>query len=147
MNKIVIALGGNALGKTPIEQLELVKNTAKQIVEIVKEGNEVVIAHGNGPQVGIINLAFDLGSASGSVCSMPFAECGAMSQGYIGYHLQQAISEELKNNNIDKNCATIITQVLVDKMIMPSLIQLNQSECSTAKKLQKSKKKKKDLHL
>ncbi len=115
MNKIVIALGGNALGKTPIEQLELVKNTAKQIVEIVKEGNEVVIAHGNGPQVGIINLAFDLGSASGSVCSMPFAECGAMSQGYIGYHLQQAISEELKNNNIDKNCATIITQVLVDK--------------------------------
>lgn len=115
MNKIVIALGGNALGKTPIEQLELVKNTAKQIVEIVKEGNEIVIAHGNGPQVGIINLAFDLGSASGSVCSMPFAECGAMSQGYIGYHLQQAISEELKNNNIDKNCATIITQVLVDK--------------------------------
>ena len=114
MNKIVIALGGNALGKTPIEQLEPVKNTEKQIVEIVKEGNEVVIAHGNGPQVGIINLAFDLGSASGSVCSMPFAECGAMSQGYIGYHLQQAIQSELKARNINKNCASVVTQVLVD---------------------------------
>ena len=66
MNKIVIALGGNALGKTPIEQLELVKNTAKQIVEIVKEGNEVVIAHGNGPQVGIINLAFENASKNDS---------------------------------------------------------------------------------
>mgnify|MGYP000416586548 CR=1 FL=1 len=120
MNKIVIALGGNALGKTPIEQLELVKNTAKQIVEIVKEGNEVVIAHGNGPQVGIINLAFDLGSASGSVCSMPFAECGAMSQGYIGYHLQQAISEELKNNN---------TQGLLDKIIMAKK-KINKDECN-----------------
>lgn len=113
--KIVIALGGNALGKTPEEQLELVKKTAKSIVEIVKEGNEVVIAHGNGPQVGIINLAFDYANKNNQTCSMPFAECGAMSQGYIGYHLQQAIKSELKSNQIDKNCATIITQVLVDE--------------------------------
>lgn len=116
MSKIVIALGGNALGKTPSEQLELVKDTATSIVDIVKGGNEVVIAHGNGPQVGIINLAFDYASANGAgVPSMPFAECGAMSQGYIGYHLQQAINSELRRNHIDKKCATIITQVEVDK--------------------------------
>lgn len=113
MSKIVIALGGNALGKTPLEQLNLVKNTAKSIVKIVKEGNEVVIAHGNGPQVGIINLAFDTASSKGETPSMPFAECGAMSQGYIGYHLQQAIQEELKKEGISKNCVTIITQVKV----------------------------------
>lgn len=116
MSRIVIALGGNALGKTPSEQKELVLETAKSIVDIVKDGNEVVIAHGNGPQVGIINLAFDYASSKETgVPMMPFAECGAMSQGYIGYHLQQAIGRELENNNIDKNCATIITQVLVDK--------------------------------
>lgn len=116
MSKIVIALGGNALGKTPEEQLKLVKNTAKSIVEIVKDGNDVVIAHGNGPQVGIINLAFAYANVNGGeIPLMPFAECGAMSQGYIGYHLQQAINNELKGNDIKKNCATIITQVLVDE--------------------------------
>ncbi len=115
MSRIVIALGGNALGKTPNEQLKLVKTTAKSIVDIVKKGNEVVIAHGNGPQVGIINLAFDYASTNIEVPGMPFAECGAMSQGYIGYHLQQAINEELNKNKIEKNCATIITQVEVDE--------------------------------
>ena len=114
--RIVIALGGNALGKTPQEQLKLVKKTAKQIVRIVKKGYEVVIVHGNGPQVGAINLAFEnaYNNKAGTPL-MPFAECGAMSQGYIGYHLQQAISEELKRNKISKKCATIITQVLVDE--------------------------------
>lgn len=115
MSRIVIALGGNALGKTPSEQLKLVTSTAKSIVEIVKSGNEVVVTHGNGPQVGIIKLAFDYASKNDVVCSMPFAECGAMSEGYIGYHLQQAIKKELEENNIKKDCATIITQVLVDK--------------------------------
>ena len=116
MSKIVVALGGNALGKTPSEQLELVNITAKSIVDIVKAGNEVIVTHGNGPQVGIINLAFDYASVNGGdVPSMPFAECGAMSQGYIGYHLQQAINNCLRINGIDKKCATIITQVEVDK--------------------------------
>ena len=116
MSKIVIALGGNALGKTPEEQLELVKQTAKSIVEIVKEGHEVIVAHGNGPQVGMINLAMDFASENeAGTPTMPFAECGAMSQGYIGYHLQQSIDEELKKNNIDKGCVTIITQVEVSK--------------------------------
>lgn len=116
MSKIVIALGGNALGKTPEEQLELVKQTAKSIVEIVEEGHEVIVAHGNGPQVGMINLAMDFANENeAGTPNMPFAECGAMSQGYIGYHLQQSIDEELKKHNIDKGCVTIITQVEVSK--------------------------------
>lgn len=114
--RIVIALGGNALGKNPKEQLELVKETAKAIVSMSKEGYEIIIGHGNGPQVGMINLAMDY-AANGEVNTpyMPFAECGAMSQGYIGYHLQQAIREELHKQNIEKEVATIITQVLVDE--------------------------------
>lgn len=113
--KIVIALGGNALGKTPEEQLELVKETAKQIVNIVEAGHEVVVVHGNGPQVGMINLAFDNSYQNDAGTPlMPFAECGAMSQGYIGYHLQQTITDELNKKNIDKECVTIITQVEVD---------------------------------
>lgn len=113
--KIVVALGGNALGKTPEEQLELVKETAKQIVKIVSDGHEVVVVHGNGPQVGMINLAFDSSyqNETGTPL-MPFAECGAMSQGYIGYHLQQAITDELNDRKIDRECVTIITQVVVD---------------------------------
>ncbi len=110
-DKIVVALGGNALGKTPKEQLELVKATAKPIVDLYEEGHEVIIAHGNGPQVGMINLAFD----NDEVPDMPFPECGAMSQGYIGFHLQNAIREELRNRNLDTPVATVITQVVVDK--------------------------------
>ena len=95
--KIVLALGGNALGNTPEKQLSLVKKTAKQIVKIVAEGHQVIVVHGNGPQVGMINLAFDNAyQCDAGTPLMPFAECGAMSQGYIGYHLQQAISDELR---------------------------------------------------
>lgn len=115
MKTIVIALGGNALGKSPKEQLELVKETAKSIVDLVEEGNNVVISHGNGPQVGMINLAMEESHKNINSPEMPFAECGAMSQGYIGYHLQQSIQKELAKRNINKNCATIITQVEVDK--------------------------------
>ena len=114
--RIVIALGGNALGNNPKEQLELVKNTAKAIVELIKEGHEIMIGHGNGPQVGMINLAMEYASQEGAnTPTMPFPECGAMSQGYIGYHLQQAIGNELKRENIDKCCVTVITQVVVDE--------------------------------
>ena len=112
MGKIVVALGGNALGNNPKEQLEAVINTAKPIVDLIQEGHTVVIAHGNGPQVGMINLAFDTAS---NIPNMPFPECGAMSQGYIGYHLQNAISEELRRRKVNKNVATVITQVVVDK--------------------------------
>jgi len=115
-DKIVVALGGNALGKTPVEQLDLVKGTAKPIVDLISEGHEVVLAHGNGPQVGMINLAMatSAGSDSGTP-DMPFPECGAMSQGYIGYHLQNAIREELLNRDMQVPVATVITQVIVDK--------------------------------
>ncbi|CEM62333.1 carbamate kinase [Treponema phagedenis] len=114
--RIVIALGGNALGNSPEEQLELVKNTAKAIVDLVKEGYEIIIGHGNGPQVGMINLAMEIAANENEkIPAMPFPECGAMSQGYIGYHLQQAIGNELKKQKLDKTCVTLVTQVVVDK--------------------------------
>lgn len=114
--KIVVALGGNALGNTPKEQLKLIKKTAKTIVELVKEDNEVVICHGNGPQVGMINNAMEFSANNkGETPIVPFAECNAMSEGYIGYHLQQSITNLLKKEKINKECVTIITQVEVDK--------------------------------
>ena len=113
--KVVIALGGNALGNTPEEQLDLIKKTAKNIVDIIEDGYEVVITHGNGPQVGMINLAMQVAHEEADTPDMPFAECGAMSQGYIGYHLQQSIQEELYKRHMRKNCATVLTQVIVDK--------------------------------
>ncbi|MCF7925235.1 MAG: carbamate kinase, partial [Candidatus Izimaplasma sp.] len=99
MSRIVVSLGGNALGKTPEEQKLLLNNVAAHIVELIKDGHEVVIAHGNGPQVGMINLAF---TESDNTPAMPFPECGAMSQGYIGYHMQNAIGNALKRHNIKR---------------------------------------------
>lgn len=113
--KIVIALGGNALGNNPQEQLQLVKETAKPLVDLIEEGHQLVIAHGNGPQVGMINQAFDAAYHSVNTPEMPFAECGAMSQGYIGYHLQNAIRDELVSRSINKEIVTLITQVVVDE--------------------------------
>lgn len=113
--RIVVALGGNALGNTPEEQLELVRHTAKTIVDLAQDGYEVIVGHGNGPQVGMINLAMEFScTKGGNTPYMPFPECGAMSQGYIGYHLQQAIQQELKARGVDKECAAIVTQVVVD---------------------------------
>lgn len=116
MSRIVIALGGNALGNTPYEQLKLVTETAKPIVDLIAQGNEVVIAHGNGPQVGMINLGMATAAEAKAIKSdMPFPECGAMSQGYIGYHLQNAIGNELAARGMTKEVATVVTQVLVDE--------------------------------
>ena len=116
MARIVIALGGNALGNTPEEQLDKVANAAKSIVEFVKQGHDVIIGHGNGPQVGMINNAMDFSSKNGGKTpAMPFPECGAMSQGYIGYHLQNAIMRETRKQGIKKDILTIITQVEVSK--------------------------------
>jgi|SRR5574344_88051 carbamate kinase len=113
--RLVIALGGNALGKTPEEQLELVKETAKTIVDLSEKGYDIIVGHGNGPQVGMINLAMEFSANNGGKTpAMPFPECGAMSQGYIGYHLQQAIQRELARRGIKKECATVVTQVVVD---------------------------------
>ena len=114
--KIVIALGGNALGETPELQSHNAVITAKALLPIIKAGHEVVLTHGNGPQVGLINLAFTEGNKiNDKVYEMGFPECGAMSQGYIGYHLQNAIQNELNLSGINKNVISLITQVEVSK--------------------------------
>ena len=115
MCRMVIALGGNALGNTPEEQIERVREAAKAIVPLIMADNDIIVCHGNGPQVGMINLAFEKGYEGGYTPMMPLAECTAMSQGYIGYHLQQAIDAELvANGNDDTPVITMLTQVIVD---------------------------------
>ena len=114
MAKVVVALGGNALGKSPEEQLKLVKNTASSLIGLIDAGNQVVISHGNGPQVGAINLGMNFAAENGKTAAFPFSECGAMSQGYIGYHLQQSLQNELHRRWMNKNVATVVTQIAVD---------------------------------
>ena len=113
MAKVVVALGGNALGKSPEEQLKLVKNTASSLIGLIDAGNQVVISHGNGPQVGAINLGMNFAAENGKTAAFPFPECGAMSQGYIGYHLQQSLQNELHRRWMNKNVATVVTQIAV----------------------------------
>ncbi len=113
--RIVVALGGNALGNSPAEQLALVRETAKPLADLVERGCELVIGHGNGPQVGMLQLATDYAAGhGGGTPRMPLCECGAMTQGYIGYHLQQALGRELKARGIEKSCVSLVTQVVVD---------------------------------
>ena len=113
--RIVIALGGNALGKNLPEQMVAVKHTAKAIVDLIEEGHQVVVAHGNGPQVGMINIAMTTLSREDPTHPMaPMSVCTAMSQGYIGYDLQNSLREELLNRGMHKPVATILTQVEVD---------------------------------
>lgn len=114
--RIVLALGGNALGDTLEEQMLAVKTTAKAIAGLIEAGNEVVIAHGNGPQVGMINMAMEAaGKTEAKTPYIPMSVCVAMSQGYIGYDLQNALREELLNRGRDIPVASIITQTLVDE--------------------------------
>ncbi|MEF9975246.1 MAG: carbamate kinase [Oscillospiraceae bacterium] len=114
--RIVIALGGNALGNNLTEQMAAVKHTAKAIADLIAEGHEVVISHGNGPQVGMIQLAMgELVRAEPKYPVIPLSVCVAMSQSYIGYDLQNALREELIDRDIHKACATVITQVVVDE--------------------------------
>lgn len=114
--RIVIALGGNALGNTLPEQMTAVKITSKAIVDLIEEGCEVVVAHGNGPQVGMINNAMSaLSREDKNQPNTPLSVCVAMSQAYIGYDLQNALREELLNRNItDIPVTTMITQIRVD---------------------------------
>jgi len=115
MKKLVIALGGNALGDTPEEQLKLVQEAAKSIVDLTEEGYQVVVGHGNGPQVGMINSAMEFAATNGAnTPTMPFPECGSMSQGYIGYHLQQSIGNELKRRGMIKDVVALVTEVAVN---------------------------------
>ena len=113
--RIVIALGGNALGKNLPEQMAAVKHTAKAIVDLIEAGYEVVVSHGNGPQVGMINTAMTtLSREDPSHPMAPMSVCTAMSQGYIGYDLQNSLREEMLDRGIHKRVATILTQVEVD---------------------------------
>ena len=114
--RIVIALGGNALGSNLPEQMIAVKQTAKAIVDLIEEGHEVIIAHGNGPQVGMIQKAMAelTRSEPEKYIPCPLSVCVAMSQGYIGYDLQNALREELLDRGIQKGVATVLTQVEVD---------------------------------
>ena len=113
--KIVIALGGNALGNNLPEQMAAVKQTSKAIADLIEEGHEIVISHGNGPQVGMINIAMgELARIYPKYTPCPMSVCVAMSQGYIGYDLQNSLRAELLNRGIYKPVSTIITQVCVD---------------------------------
>ena len=116
--KIVIALGGNALqskdsAPTAQAQLEVVKKTAERVAEISRRGYEMAIVHGNGPQVGRILLASE--TARDTVPPMPFDVCGAMSQGYIGYHIQQALRYALAVRGRNYPVVSLTTQVVVDR--------------------------------
>ena len=114
--RIVIALGGNALGKNLPEQMVAVKQTARAIADLIEEGHEVVVAHGNGPQVGMIQAAMTELTRSDpkKYIPCPLSVCVAMSQGYIGYDLQNALREELLDRGIVKGVSTVLTQVEVD---------------------------------
>lgn len=113
--KIVVALGGNALGSNLPEQMAAVKTTAKAIADLIEDGNEVVLSHGNGPQVGMINLAMgELAKSDPNHPVAPLSVCVAMSQGYIGYDLQNALREELHGRGIEKGVCSLITQTRVD---------------------------------
>src|SRR5574344_223712 len=109
MSRIVIALGGNALGKTYLEQQTLIKKAAEDLAYLIKD-NEIIITHGNGPQVGMITKAFD-----DEVIEMPLDVFTAMSEGYIGFHIQRELKEVLNEHHMNRDVISIISEVLVDK--------------------------------
>ena len=114
--RIVIALGGNALGNTLPEQMMAVKTTAKALCDLIEDGHQVVVVHGNGPQVGMINNAMAaLSREDASQPNTPLSVCVAMSQAYIGYDLQNALREELRKRGFVRTpVVTVVTQVRVD---------------------------------
>lgn len=115
MARIVIALGGNALGDTPAEQQKRIDEAAPSLIGLIKQGHEIIVSHGNGPQVGMIKLGLDTAAdANAKVSRFPLPECTAMSQGYIGYHLQNGILRELRIEGMPWHVATVVTQMEVD---------------------------------
>lgn len=116
MQRIAIALGGNALGNDSETQRATVAKVCRILVDLIEAGNEIVISHGNGPQVGMIQLAFDTGAKqTDAISPMPLPDCTAMSQGYIGYHLQAALQAELAKRGMPWQAVSVITQVTVDR--------------------------------
>ena len=117
--KIVLALGGNALGDDLAGQMKAVKITSQAIVDLIAQGHEVIVTHGNGPQVGMINQAFEAAAKTEAHSPMlPMSVCVALSQGYIGYDLQNALREELLSRGINKPVATLVTQVQADRFVL-----------------------------
>lgn len=114
--RVVVALGGNALGDAPGEQLKLLEGASKNLARMVKEGINVVVTHGNGPQVGIIDEAFEVASKDkdAQVPPMPLSDCNAMSQGYIGAQLSCALRNEFHRQDIMREVANVPTHVVVD---------------------------------
>ena len=116
MSRIVIALGGNALGNNSEEQQRMIDDAVPSLIGLIKQGHKIIVSHGNGPQVGMINLAFDSASQqTKNIAKMQLPECTAMSQGYIGYHLQKGIAKELARVGMPWHVATVVTQVEVDE--------------------------------
>lgn len=116
MSRIVIALGGNALGNTPAQQQEMIDNAAPALIGLIKQGHEIIVSHGNGPQVGMIKSALDTAAkADEKLPSFELPECTAMSQGYIGFHLQKGLKKELRREGMPWHVATVVTQIVVDK--------------------------------
>ncbi|HYN59127.1 MAG TPA: carbamate kinase [Rubrivivax sp.] len=113
---IVIALGGNALGENLAEQMVAVKSTSRSIVDLIAQGHRVVVTHGNGPQVGMIDTAFEAAAMTEAhTPHLPMSVCVALSQGYIGYDLQNALREELLDRGMQMPVASLITQIIVDE--------------------------------
>ena len=121
--RIVIALGGNALGNTLPEQMQAVKTTAKALCDLIEEGHQVVVVHGNGPQVGMINNAMAaLSREDENQPNTPLSVCVAMSQAYIGYDLQNALREELRKRGFMRTpVVTVVTQVRVSPCQQPHM--------------------------
>ncbi len=115
MARIVVAIGGNALGDNPDDQVNRIRQATTSLADLVEEGHEVVFTHGNGPQVGVISSAFEKAhEVSSAIPAIALPECTAMSQGYIGYHLQQQLGDELRRRGISKPVISVVTQVEVD---------------------------------
>ena len=114
--RIVVALGGNALGNTPEEQQSRIEWGAGALIDLISEGWEIIVTHGNGPQVGMTHLAFSEGAKQNErIAPMPLGECTAMTQGYIGYHLQAGLSRELRRRGMPWQVATVVTRVEVSR--------------------------------
>jgi carbamate kinase len=114
LGKLVLQ-SGNALGNTPVEQERNIDHAVPALVDLITKGYEIIITHGNGPQVGMIQNAFAEGAKhSEKIPDVPLAECTAMSQGYIGFHLQKALRRELRARELPWHVASVVTQVAVD---------------------------------
>ncbi len=115
MSRIVIALGGNALGNSPAQQQQMIDDATPSLIGLISQGHEIIISHGNGPQVGMLQKALDLAAETDpKMARFELPECTAMSQGYIGFHLQKGILKELRRQGMPWHVATVVTQIEVD---------------------------------